>query len=216
MTLTAERQVMADAEARDRRARGGAGAGARARGGRRRRMTPRTASSRTTTPMLQRCGADRGRGAGRSRRRRARTCASWPRCCARWRTAAARRRSPSRCTPTRWRSRPGAGRTGRWRRSSRCCAGSRSERIILLSSGGSDWIGGSGSAEKVEGGYRITARKVFTSGAEAGDILMTGAVLDEDGARSVLHFGVPMKAAEVQVETPGARSACAAPDRTTW
>ena len=39
------------------------------------------------------------------------------------------------------------------------------ERIILLSSGGSDWIGGSGKAEKVEGGYRITARKVFTSGA---------------------------------------------------
>jgi alkylation response protein AidB-like acyl-CoA dehydrogenase len=28
------------------------------------------------------------------------------------------------------------------------------ERILLLSSGGSDWIGGSGKAEKVEGGYR--------------------------------------------------------------
>ena len=38
------------------------------------------------------------------------------------------------------------------------------ERIVLLSSGGSDWIGGSGKAEKVDGGYRITARKVFTSG----------------------------------------------------
>ena len=35
----------------------------------------------------------------------------------------------------------------------------RRERILLLSSGGSDWIGGSGRAEKVEGGYRITARK---------------------------------------------------------
>ncbi len=32
-----------------------------------------------------------------------------------------------------------------------------------MSSGGSDWIGGSGKAEKVEGGYRITARKIFTS-----------------------------------------------------
>jgi len=74
------------------------------------------------------------------------------------------------------------------------------EKIVLLSSGGSDWIGGSGRAEKVEGGYRITARKVFTSGAEAGDVLMTGAVLDEDGQRSVLHFGVPMKAAEVRVD----------------
>ena len=75
------------------------------------------------------------------------------------------------------------------------------ERLILLSSGGSDWIGGSGAAEKVEGGYRVTARKVFTSGAEAGTILMTGAVHEaDDGARSVIHFGVPMKAPEVRIE----------------
>lgn len=75
------------------------------------------------------------------------------------------------------------------------------ERIILLSSGGSDWIGGSGRAEKVEGGYRITARKGFTSGAEAGTLLMTGAVVeDDDGNRSVIHFGAPMKAPEVRIE----------------
>jgi alkylation response protein AidB-like acyl-CoA dehydrogenase len=75
------------------------------------------------------------------------------------------------------------------------------ERIVLLSSGGSDWIGGSGKAEKVEGGYRITARKVFTSGAEAGNILMTGAVHEaDDGGRSVIHFGAPMKADEVRIE----------------
>ena len=74
------------------------------------------------------------------------------------------------------------------------------ERLVLLSSGGSDWIGGSGEARRVEGGYRITARKVFTSGAEAGDILMTGAILEEDGERSVLHFGAPMKAPEVRIE----------------
>ena len=74
------------------------------------------------------------------------------------------------------------------------------ERIILLSSGGSDWIGGSGKAEKVEGGYRVTARKVFTSGAEAGDILMTGAIHEgDDGSRSVVHFGVPMKSPEVRI-----------------
>lgn len=75
------------------------------------------------------------------------------------------------------------------------------ERLILLSSGGSDWIGGSGKAEKVEGGYRITARKVFTSGAAAGSILMTGAIHQgNDGSRSVIHFGVPMKTPEVRVE----------------
>jgi acyl-CoA dehydrogenase len=75
------------------------------------------------------------------------------------------------------------------------------ERLILLSSGGSDWIGGSGRAEKVDGGYRITARKVFTSGAEAGNILMTGAILEgDDGTRSVIHFGAPMKSPEVRIE----------------
>jgi len=75
------------------------------------------------------------------------------------------------------------------------------EKSILLSSGGSDWIGGSGTAEKVEGGYRIAARKVLTSGAEAGSILMTGAVHEaEDGSRSVIHFGASMKASEVRIE----------------
>src|SRR3954451_17254117 len=54
------------------------------------------------------------------------------------------------------------------------------ERIQLLSSGGSDWLNGSGKAEKVDGGYRITARKVFSSGAPTGDLLMTSAVLESE------------------------------------
>jgi alkylation response protein AidB-like acyl-CoA dehydrogenase len=74
------------------------------------------------------------------------------------------------------------------------------ERILLLSSGGSDWLAGSGKAEKVEGGYRITARKIFSSGAPAGDILMTGAILDSEGEPPmVLHFGIPMKSPHVKV-----------------
>ena len=73
------------------------------------------------------------------------------------------------------------------------------EKLILLSSGGSDWIGGSGNAVKVDGGYRITARKVFTSGAQAGDLLMTGAILEGETPAKVLHFAVPMKAPEVTI-----------------
>lgn len=73
------------------------------------------------------------------------------------------------------------------------------ERIILLSSGGSDWIGGSGRAERVEGGYRIHARKVFSSGAPAGDLMMTGAVLEEAGESFVLHFAAPMHVPEIRV-----------------
>jgi alkylation response protein AidB-like acyl-CoA dehydrogenase len=75
-----------------------------------------------------------------------------------------------------------------------------SERIIVLSSGGSDWIDGSGKAEKVEGGYRITARKVFSSAAPVGDLMMTGAVYEADGEPPmVLHFGLPMKSPHVKV-----------------
>lgn len=74
------------------------------------------------------------------------------------------------------------------------------DQIILLSSGGSDWIGGSGWATKVEGGYRITARKVFTSGAEAGDVLMTTAIVKGDGQPDmVIHFPVSMKSEQVTV-----------------
>jgi alkylation response protein AidB-like acyl-CoA dehydrogenase len=74
------------------------------------------------------------------------------------------------------------------------------ERIFLLSSGGSDWIAGSGKAEKVDGGYRITARKIFSSGAPTGDLLMTGAVLESEGEPPmVLHFGIPMNSPHVKV-----------------
>jgi alkylation response protein AidB-like acyl-CoA dehydrogenase len=74
------------------------------------------------------------------------------------------------------------------------------ERLVLLSSGGSDWIAGSGKAVKVDGGYRVSARKVFTSGAAAGDILMTGAIVQsETEPDAVIHFPVSMKAPEVKI-----------------
>jgi alkylation response protein AidB-like acyl-CoA dehydrogenase len=73
------------------------------------------------------------------------------------------------------------------------------ERIFLLTSGGSDWMPGSGKAVKVDGGYRIDARKVFASGAPTGDLFMTSAVLDTPEGPLVLHFGVPMSSPAVKV-----------------
>jgi acyl-CoA dehydrogenase len=65
------------------------------------------------------------------------------------------------------------------------------DQTVLISSGGSDWLEGSGTAEKVDGGYRITARKIFSSGCPQGDLLMTTAVYDDpENGPTVLHFPV--------------------------
>ena len=75
-----------------------------------------------------------------------------------------------------------------------------SEDLVLVTSGGSDWLHGSGEAKRVEGGFRVTGHKVFVSGSPSKGLLMTTAVHDDpkDGP-TVLHFGVPMAAPEVRV-----------------
>lgn len=74
------------------------------------------------------------------------------------------------------------------------------ENLILISSGGSDWLKSAGTATKVEGGYRIKARKIFSSGSPMGDLLSTSAVTDDPQAGpTVLHFAVPFKAEGVKI-----------------
>lgn len=74
------------------------------------------------------------------------------------------------------------------------------EELILVSTGGADWLHSSGLAEKVEGGFRVTARKIFASASPVGDLLLTSAVHDDPQAGgTVLHFAVPLKAPEVTI-----------------
>jgi acyl-CoA dehydrogenase len=74
------------------------------------------------------------------------------------------------------------------------------EEAVLISTGASDWVDSSGQAEKMEGGYRVTARKNFCSGAPMGTLLMTSAVYDDPQAGpTVLHFAVPFTADGVTV-----------------
>jgi alkylation response protein AidB-like acyl-CoA dehydrogenase len=76
------------------------------------------------------------------------------------------------------------------------------ENLILVSSGGSDWLKSAGTALKVEGGFNITAMKVFSSGSPMGDLLMTSAVYDDPQiGPTVLHFGVPLKAKGVTINS---------------
>jgi alkylation response protein AidB-like acyl-CoA dehydrogenase len=67
------------------------------------------------------------------------------------------------------------------------------EQIVLVSTGASDWLESSGRAERVDGGYRITARKIFGSGSPAGTMLLTSAVYDDpQKGPTVLHFPLPI------------------------
>jgi acyl-CoA dehydrogenase len=75
-----------------------------------------------------------------------------------------------------------------------------SEGLRIVSSGGSDWLPGSGRAEKTDGGYLIFARKVFSSGSPDGDVMNTSAIYqDPEAGPVVLHFPLPMKAPGVTV-----------------
>lgn len=75
------------------------------------------------------------------------------------------------------------------------------EQIVLISSGGSDWLQSSGTATKVEGGFLVTARKGFASGVPAGNLLMTSAIYqDPENGSTVLHFALPLNAQGISVE----------------
>jgi alkylation response protein AidB-like acyl-CoA dehydrogenase len=92
----------------------------------------------------------------------------------------------------------------RWRHEQAPVAGflrrAAAEELVLCTSGGSDFLAGSGTAVPVEGGYRVSGRKVFGSGSPAAHVFMTMAVLDDpaDGP-TVLHLAVPLDAPGVTV-----------------
>jgi alkylation response protein AidB-like acyl-CoA dehydrogenase len=74
------------------------------------------------------------------------------------------------------------------------------DEIVLISTGASDWLESSGTAEKVDGGYRVRARKIFCSGCPMGDLLVTSAVYpDPKDGPTVLHFPVPFTAEGVKI-----------------
>ena len=75
------------------------------------------------------------------------------------------------------------------------------EGAILVSTGASDWVRANGSARKVEGGFRVSARKTPASGCEAGQVLVTSIRWEDapDGPK-VFHCSVPMNSEGVSIE----------------
>lgn len=72
------------------------------------------------------------------------------------------------------------------------------ERLFFASTGGNDWLVGSGSARPVEGGYLVNGRKHFVSGSPAASLLMTMALTE--AGDEVLHFGVPLSTPGIRIE----------------
>jgi alkylation response protein AidB-like acyl-CoA dehydrogenase len=72
--------------------------------------------------------------------------------------------------------------------------------LVLVSTGAGDWLDSTGTATRVDGGFRVTANKRFASGSPAGDLAITSAPHDDpaEGAL-VLHFVVPLSAEGVRV-----------------
>lgn len=74
------------------------------------------------------------------------------------------------------------------------------EQIVLLSTGGTDWVDSNGLMERVDGGYRVSARKIFGSGSPSADLMITSARYEDPvGGWQVLHFPLSMHAEGVTV-----------------
>ena len=66
---------------------------------------------------------------------------------------------------------------------------------VLISTGANDWMESSGTMERADGGYRVTAKKPFGSGSPKGGVLVTSATFDDPKEGwQVLHFAVPFAA----------------------
>jgi alkylation response protein AidB-like acyl-CoA dehydrogenase len=74
------------------------------------------------------------------------------------------------------------------------------EGIVVVSTGGADFLTPRGTATPVEGGYSVSGRKVFCSQAPTGDVFSTMFVVeDADGTKTVLNMSVPVKSDSVEV-----------------
>jgi len=71
--------------------------------------------------------------------------------------------------------------------------------LILVSTGGGDWLSSNGSAKKVDGGYQINCVKAFCSGSPLGNVAVMSCAYNDGDKESVLHFSVPLNSEGVEI-----------------
>lgn len=71
--------------------------------------------------------------------------------------------------------------------------------LILLSTGGGDWVSSNGTAKKADGGYIINCRKSFCSGSPIANVAVMSCAYDDGAEEKVLHFSVPLSADGVEI-----------------
>lgn len=76
------------------------------------------------------------------------------------------------------------------------------DELIIAGTGANDWLESSGKAERVEGGYRVSAHKRFVSGAPGAHMLVTSVSHGGAEGAEVLHFAIPFSSEGIRlVET---------------
>ena len=74
------------------------------------------------------------------------------------------------------------------------------DRIVLVSTGGSDFTRPNGTAVKVDGGFKVSGRKIFCSQVPEGDVFSTMFTYeDPDAGRQVLAMGIPVRGEGIEV-----------------
>jgi acyl-CoA dehydrogenase len=74
------------------------------------------------------------------------------------------------------------------------------DRVVLVSTGGSDFTRPNGVATKVDGGFLVSGRKIFASQCPTGDVMSTMFTYDDpEVGRQVLSMGIPMRAEGVSI-----------------
>jgi alkylation response protein AidB-like acyl-CoA dehydrogenase len=75
------------------------------------------------------------------------------------------------------------------------------DQLVLVSTGARDWMESNGQATRVDGGFRVSARKSFASGSPAGAIAVTSVQYDDPAeGPQVLHFALPLSAEGVSLD----------------